>query len=124
MGLPCSPCPTHSLLSRSPLLQFYASLEGKLPTYNTRIALPLTSPKDKFFGQYGQYGQGKGAGLGGPKQSIRRWSKAWLRVKTEVGWGGKGCAEKSELRMGSWIPLSPPLAPQTKRRLKTKTTTW
>ncbi|XP_011378626.1 coiled-coil domain-containing protein 151 isoform X2 [Pteropus vampyrus] len=32
--------------------EFYASLEGKLPTYNTRIALPLTSPKDKFFGQY------------------------------------------------------------------------
>nr|KAF6400604.1 coiled-coil domain containing 151 [Rousettus aegyptiacus] len=29
--------------------EFYASLEGKLPTYNTRIALPLSSPKDKFF---------------------------------------------------------------------------
>ncbi|XP_015454938.2 coiled-coil domain-containing protein 151-like, partial [Pteropus alecto] len=44
--------------------EFYASLEGKLPTYNTRIALPLTSPKDKFFGQYGQYGREKGRGWG------------------------------------------------------------
>lgn len=29
--------------------EFYSSLEGKLPMYNTRIALPLASPKDKFF---------------------------------------------------------------------------
>lgn len=29
--------------------EFYSSLEGKLPTYNTRITLPLASPKDKFF---------------------------------------------------------------------------
>ncbi|XP_024412632.1 outer dynein arm-docking complex subunit 3 isoform X2 [Desmodus rotundus] len=29
--------------------EFFSSLEGKLPTYNTRIALPLASPKDKFF---------------------------------------------------------------------------
>ncbi|XP_006898918.1 PREDICTED: coiled-coil domain-containing protein 151 [Elephantulus edwardii] len=29
--------------------EFYASLEGKLPLYNTRIALPLVSSKDKFF---------------------------------------------------------------------------
>ncbi|XP_010965157.1 outer dynein arm-docking complex subunit 3 isoform X1 [Camelus bactrianus] len=29
--------------------EFYSTLEGKLPTYNTRIALPLASPKDKFF---------------------------------------------------------------------------
>uniref|UniRef100_F7B205 Ral guanine nucleotide dissociation stimulator like 3 n=1 Tax=Equus caballus TaxID=9796 RepID=F7B205_HORSE len=29
--------------------EFYSSLEGKLPLYNTRISLPLTRPKDKFF---------------------------------------------------------------------------
>ncbi|KAM6216613.1 outer dynein arm-docking complex subunit 3 [Rhynchocyon petersi] len=29
--------------------EFYASIEGKLPVYNTRIALPLVSSKDKFF---------------------------------------------------------------------------
>lgn len=29
--------------------EFYSTLEGKLPTYNTRIALPLASLKDKFF---------------------------------------------------------------------------
>ncbi|KAL2764360.1 outer dynein arm-docking complex subunit 3 isoform 1 [Daubentonia madagascariensis] len=29
--------------------EFYATLEGKLPQYNTRIALPLVSSKDKFF---------------------------------------------------------------------------
>ncbi|XP_023373832.1 coiled-coil domain-containing protein 151 isoform X2 [Otolemur garnettii] len=29
--------------------EFYATLEGKLPQYNTRIALPLVSAKDKFF---------------------------------------------------------------------------
>ncbi|XP_039106922.1 coiled-coil domain-containing protein 151 [Hyaena hyaena] len=29
--------------------EFYSSLEGKLPLYNTRIALPLSSHKDKFF---------------------------------------------------------------------------
>nr|KAF6479354.1 coiled-coil domain containing 151 [Molossus molossus] len=29
--------------------EFYSSLEGKLPTYNTRITLPLASSKDKFF---------------------------------------------------------------------------
>ncbi|XP_062966175.1 outer dynein arm-docking complex subunit 3 isoform X1 [Cynocephalus volans] len=29
--------------------EFLASLEGKLPQYNTRIPLPLASPKDKFF---------------------------------------------------------------------------
>ncbi|XP_019514871.1 PREDICTED: coiled-coil domain-containing protein 151 [Hipposideros armiger] len=29
--------------------EFYSSLEGKLPAYNTRIALPLARPKDKFF---------------------------------------------------------------------------
>uniref|UniRef100_A0A671EYV9 Outer dynein arm docking complex subunit 3 n=1 Tax=Rhinolophus ferrumequinum TaxID=59479 RepID=A0A671EYV9_RHIFE len=29
--------------------EFYSSLEGKLPMYNTRLALPLASPKDKFF---------------------------------------------------------------------------
>ncbi|XP_006875233.1 PREDICTED: coiled-coil domain-containing protein 151 [Chrysochloris asiatica] len=29
--------------------EFYASLEGKLPLYNTRITLPLASPKDKYF---------------------------------------------------------------------------
>lgn len=29
--------------------EFYASLEGKLPAYNTRIPLLLTSSKDKFF---------------------------------------------------------------------------
>lgn len=62
----CSPCLAHTLLSRSPLPQFYSSLEGKLPMYNTRIALPLASPKDKFFGQYGQE---KGAGLRGPSRA-------------------------------------------------------
>uniref|UniRef100_A0A452V0J3 Coiled-coil domain containing 151 n=1 Tax=Ursus maritimus TaxID=29073 RepID=A0A452V0J3_URSMA len=29
--------------------EFYSTIEGKLPTYNTRIALPLASLKDKFF---------------------------------------------------------------------------
>ncbi|XP_012646032.1 outer dynein arm-docking complex subunit 3 isoform X2 [Microcebus murinus] len=29
--------------------EFYATLEGKLPQYNTRITLPLVSSKDKFF---------------------------------------------------------------------------
>ncbi|XP_066130016.1 outer dynein arm-docking complex subunit 3 isoform X4 [Saccopteryx bilineata] len=29
--------------------EFYSSLEGKLPRYNTRITLPLAGPKDKFF---------------------------------------------------------------------------
>ncbi|KAM5308167.1 outer dynein arm-docking complex subunit 3 [Glossophaga mutica] len=29
--------------------EFFSSLEGKLPTYNTRITLPPASPKDKFF---------------------------------------------------------------------------
>ncbi|KAL4673546.1 hypothetical protein H8959_017480 [Pygathrix nigripes] len=29
--------------------EFLASLEGRLPEYNTRIALPLATPKDKFF---------------------------------------------------------------------------
>lgn len=29
--------------------EFYANLEGKLPTYNTRITFPLAIPKDKFF---------------------------------------------------------------------------
>ncbi|XP_003413129.1 outer dynein arm-docking complex subunit 3 [Loxodonta africana] len=29
--------------------EFYASLEGKLPQYNTRIDLPLVSSKDKYF---------------------------------------------------------------------------
>ncbi|XP_053442472.1 outer dynein arm-docking complex subunit 3 isoform X8 [Nycticebus coucang] len=29
--------------------EFYATLEGKLPQYNTRITLPLVSAKDKFF---------------------------------------------------------------------------
>ncbi|XP_012889457.1 PREDICTED: coiled-coil domain-containing protein 151 isoform X2 [Dipodomys ordii] len=29
--------------------EFLASLEGKLPQYNTRIPLPLTRPKDKYF---------------------------------------------------------------------------
>ncbi|XP_014652449.1 PREDICTED: coiled-coil domain-containing protein 151 [Ceratotherium simum simum] len=29
--------------------EFYSSLEGKLPAYNIRIALPLSTPKDKFF---------------------------------------------------------------------------
>lgn len=55
------PLPTHTLLSRSPLLQFYSTLEGKLPMYNTRIALPVAGRNDRFFGQYGQ---GKGAGPG------------------------------------------------------------
>lgn len=54
--------PHPTLLSPAPSLpQFYSTIEGKLPTYNTRIALPLASLKDKFFGQYGQ---GKEAGLG------------------------------------------------------------
>ncbi|XP_077833862.1 outer dynein arm-docking complex subunit 3 isoform X4 [Macaca mulatta] len=29
--------------------EFLASLEGRLPEYNTRITLPLATPKDKFF---------------------------------------------------------------------------
>uniref|UniRef100_A0A8C6CST6 Outer dynein arm docking complex subunit 3 n=1 Tax=Moschus moschiferus TaxID=68415 RepID=A0A8C6CST6_MOSMO len=29
--------------------EFYATLEGKLPSYNTRIALPVAGHKDKFF---------------------------------------------------------------------------
>ncbi|XP_045402401.1 outer dynein arm-docking complex subunit 3 isoform X2 [Lemur catta] len=29
--------------------EFYATLEGKLPQYNTRVTLPLVSSKDKFF---------------------------------------------------------------------------
>ncbi|KAF6092758.1 coiled-coil domain containing 151 [Phyllostomus discolor] len=29
--------------------EFFSSLEGRLPTYNTRITLPLAGPKDKFF---------------------------------------------------------------------------
>uniref|UniRef100_A0A8C9ADJ2 Outer dynein arm docking complex subunit 3 n=1 Tax=Prolemur simus TaxID=1328070 RepID=A0A8C9ADJ2_PROSS len=29
--------------------EFYATLEGRLPQYNTRITLPLVSSKDKFF---------------------------------------------------------------------------
>ncbi|XP_045146343.1 outer dynein arm-docking complex subunit 3 isoform X2 [Echinops telfairi] len=29
--------------------EFFASLEGKLPVYNTRISLPVPSSKDKFF---------------------------------------------------------------------------
>ncbi|KAM5238153.1 outer dynein arm-docking complex subunit 3 [Ctenodactylus gundi] len=29
--------------------EFLATLEGKLPPYNTRIPLPVASPKDKFF---------------------------------------------------------------------------
>ncbi|XP_063121409.1 outer dynein arm-docking complex subunit 3 isoform X2 [Rattus norvegicus] len=32
--------------------EFLATLEGKLPLYNTRILLPVASVKDKFFGQY------------------------------------------------------------------------
>uniref|UniRef100_A0A667H5W0 Coiled-coil domain containing 151 n=1 Tax=Lynx canadensis TaxID=61383 RepID=A0A667H5W0_LYNCA len=35
----------HHLANR----EFYSILEGKLPRYNTRIALPLASHKDKFF---------------------------------------------------------------------------
>ncbi|XP_045347976.1 outer dynein arm-docking complex subunit 3 isoform X1 [Leopardus geoffroyi] len=35
----------HHLVNR----EFYSILEGKLPRYNTRIALPLASHKDKFF---------------------------------------------------------------------------
>ncbi|KAG8523265.1 Coiled-coil domain-containing protein 151 [Galemys pyrenaicus] len=48
-GLPGSRFPAHSTLPPPPQ-QFHASLEGRLPSYNTRIALPLaTTTKDKFF---------------------------------------------------------------------------
>ena len=45
---PASPSP--------PPPQFLATLEGKLPLYNTRILLPVASVKDKFFGQCGPKG--------------------------------------------------------------------
>lgn len=54
-----------SLPPRAPLLpppQFLATLEGKLPMYNTRILLPVASVKDKFFGQCRPKGvNGRGA---------------------------------------------------------------
>ncbi|XP_054939416.1 outer dynein arm-docking complex subunit 3 [Physeter macrocephalus] len=31
--------------------EFYSTLEGKLPMYNTRIALPVAGRKDRFFGE-------------------------------------------------------------------------
>ncbi|XP_037674057.1 coiled-coil domain-containing protein 151 isoform X2 [Choloepus didactylus] len=34
--------------------EFYTTLEGKLPLYNTRIALPQAGPKDKFFDEESQ----------------------------------------------------------------------
>lgn len=81
-GLPHSPCPTHSLLSRAPPPQFFSSLEGKLPTYNTRITLPLASPKDKFFGQYWQE-QKRIWGPGDPSREKLggRWPETGLRAK-------------------------------------------
>lgn len=60
MHFPAALC-IHTLLSRSHLPQFFSTLEGKLPSYNTRIALPLAGHKDKFFGLSGQE---KGVGLG------------------------------------------------------------
>uniref|UniRef100_A0A8D2H7N4 Outer dynein arm docking complex subunit 3 n=1 Tax=Urocitellus parryii TaxID=9999 RepID=A0A8D2H7N4_UROPR len=46
--------------------EFYATLEGKLPQYNTRIPLHLASSKDKFFGQcWLEKGVGFGAARGG-----------------------------------------------------------
>lgn len=105
-GPPCNPCPAHTLLSRSLLPQFYSSLEGKLPTHNTRITLPLATHKDKFFGLYGQE---KGAGLGeGPSRasgggpspgSGPRWG--WV-VKTELGNLSQGWEP-------GWISLIAPL---------------
>ncbi|XP_024895773.1 coiled-coil domain-containing protein 151 [Pteropus alecto] len=50
---PCSassPVPRgQSHLAPPPQTNKETKTQGKLPTYNTRIALPLTSPKDKFF---------------------------------------------------------------------------
>ncbi|XP_016063299.1 PREDICTED: coiled-coil domain-containing protein 151 [Miniopterus natalensis] len=42
------PCPA-AILEQPQTGEFYSSLEGKLPMYNTRISLPLARPKDKFF---------------------------------------------------------------------------
>lgn len=116
------PLPHPTLLSPAPSLpQFYSTIEGKLPTYNTRIALPLASLKDKFFGQYGQ---GKEAGLGAQADQGKVVpGLAWGQLG---GWGpvgdGKGW-EKGNLSQ-EWEPGSPHCPAQTKRRVRTKTTTW
>lgn len=54
------PLPHSQSSLRSPPPQFYSNLEGKLPAHNTRITFPLTSPKDKFFGQCGRGEEGNG----------------------------------------------------------------
>lgn len=84
---PLPPLP-HPLSPPAPFLpQFYSTLEGKLPLYNTRITLPLASLKDKFFGQYGQ---GKEAGLGAqadPGKAVRGLAGGQVGGRGRVGKG-------------------------------------
>lgn len=103
-GLPYSVYPAHPLFSRSlpPSLQFYSSLEGKLPLYNTRIALPLSSHKDKFFGQYGQ---GKGAGLGAQAEQ-----RSGPRRGVGPRWGG-GVVKYGRRNLSQGWELRPPSLP-------------